>query len=107
MSLSEQHCTPCAGGVEPMPEAAARERLAQLTDWELGEEGRRLRRHWRFRNFVDALAFVNRVGELAEAEGHHPDLKLGYGYVDIELYTHKIGGLHDNDFILAAKIDAL
>ncbi|KAB7619572.1 4a-hydroxytetrahydrobiopterin dehydratase [Alkalilimnicola sp. S0819] len=107
MSLSDQHCTPCQGGVEPMAETAAREHLTALPEWELAEGGRRLRRARDFPDFARALDFVNRVGELAEREGHHPDLALGYGYVRIELYTHKIDGLHENDFILAAKIDRL
>ena len=82
--------------------------LKDLPGWRLTEDGQRIRRAWVAKNFLAAMEFFNRVAELAEAEGHHPDLHLvGYRHVDIELWTHAIGGLSENDFISAAKIDQL
>jgi len=105
--LAQRRCTPCRGGVEPLSEAAARRYLKTLPDWQLTADGRRIERRFGFKTFAQALAFVNEVGRVAEAEGHHPDIQLGWGYATISLQTHKIGGLHENDFIIAAKIDAL
>ncbi len=106
-ALSEKVCTPCQGGVPPLGEAEARRFLDQVPKWELTDQATWLRRSFGFGNFVESLAFVNAVGALAEAEGHHPDITFGWGYADIALQTHKIKGLHENDFILAAKIDGL
>lgn len=105
--LADQHCTACRGGTPPMSRADAAGRVGDLPGWALDEDGRRIERSFKFRNFVQALGFVNRIGEVAEAEGHHPDLALGWGYVRVTLYTHAIGGLHENDFIVAAKINRL
>src|SRR5207237_10284848 len=77
---------------------------AQAPDWELTDDARRIERMFRFRNFRESFAFVQKVGELAETEGHHPDISFGWGYATISLSTKKIKGLHENDFILAAKI---
>lgn len=105
MSLADQKCVPCRGGVPPMEEARAREMLAQLeSGWELNKEGH-LERTYPFKDFAQALAFVNKVGEVAEAEGHHPDLHLAYGKCVVELWTHKIKGLTESDFYMAAKAD--
>lgn len=106
-SLKERSCTPCRGGVAPLDEDAARRYLADLPDWRLASDTKRITREFRFRNFAQALAFVNEVGAIAEAEGHHPDISVGWGYAGFSLQTHKIDGLHENDFILAAKIDAV
>lgn len=103
MSLSKQHCAPCRGGVPPLERAAAERYLKEVPEWTLADD--RIRRRFAFKNFVAAQAFVNRVGELAEQEGHHPDICFGWGYCEVTLYTHKIKGLHENDFIMAAKID--
>jgi 4a-hydroxytetrahydrobiopterin dehydratase len=103
MSLSSQHCVPCRGGVAPLDRAEAERYLTEVPEWTLLED--RIRRRFTFPNFVAAQAFVNRVGELAEEEGHHPDICFGWGYCEVTLYTHKIKGLHENDFIMAAKID--
>jgi 4a-hydroxytetrahydrobiopterin dehydratase len=82
--------------------------LNDLPGWKLTDDGIRIRREWAFKNFVKGIDFINRVAELAEEEGHHPDLHLvGYRNVAIELWTHAIGGLSENDFITAAKIDDL
>ena len=102
--LTQKTCTPCQGGIPPMPEKQARVMLDDVPGWSLTDDAAWLKRHFDFKDFAGALAFVNRIGELAEGEGHHPDICLGYGYVDVTMQTHKIGGLHDNDFILAAKI---
>lgn len=106
--LTRKHCTPCEGGVPPLSGAQVEDFLAALTEWRLTPDGQRIRREWRVRNFAAGLDFFNRVSQLAEAEGHHPDLHLvGYRNVAVELWTHAIGGLSENDFILAAKIDQL
>jgi 4a-hydroxytetrahydrobiopterin dehydratase len=100
------HCTPCTGGVAPLASGAVHERLELVPEWTLGEG--RLRRDFRLKDFRAALAWVNRVGMLAEQEGHHPDFHLtGWNRVGLELWTHAAGGLTDNDFVLARAIDAL
>lgn len=101
-------CVPCEGGVAKYePEVAARQ-IALLPGWRLTHDATRVRRDWTARNFVEAMAFLGKVAELAEAQRHHPDVHLeGYRNVWIEIHTHAIGGLSENDFILAAKIDAL
>ncbi|MDQ2696175.1 MAG: 4a-hydroxytetrahydrobiopterin dehydratase [Pseudomonadota bacterium] len=107
MSLTEKSCVPCRGGVPPMEPKQAEEMLAQVPGWSLTHDATRLERTYKFKNFAAALHFVNQVGRIAEAEGHHPDITFGWGYATVEFYTHKIGGLHDNDFIMAAKSNAL
>ncbi|MFP3938534.1 MAG: 4a-hydroxytetrahydrobiopterin dehydratase [Phycisphaerae bacterium] len=104
--LQQKTCTPCSKGAEPLKGDAIRQRLDQLDGWEAVEE-HHLRKEFSFPDFVSALNFVNRVGDLAEQQGHHPWIHLTYGKVIVELHTHKIDGLHENDFILAAKIDEL
>ncbi len=106
MSLSMKQCVPCRGGVPPLDRDQAENYLQEVPGWNL-VESTRIQRRFKFKNFVEALAFVNRVAELAEREGHHPDIGFGWGYCDVTLYTHKIKGLHENDFIMAAKINAL
>ena len=107
MGLTEKKCTPCQGGVEPMAEAQARDYLEQVPGWELKPGGKAIQRKFKFKNFAQANEFVDRVGELAESEDHHPDITFGYGYATVEISTHKIGGLHENDFIFAAKTNEL
>jgi 4a-hydroxytetrahydrobiopterin dehydratase len=104
-TLAEKTCTPCRGGVPPLARDEALRFQSQVPDWALRDEARRIERTFRFRNFREALAFVQRVGELAEAEGHHPDISFGWGYVTVSLSTKKIKGLHENDFIMASMID--
>jgi 4a-hydroxytetrahydrobiopterin dehydratase len=105
--LCEMKCRACRGGVEPFKGDRIKPYLQQLDgNWQVEEE-KRLVRSFSFPDFAKALAFVNRVGALAEAEGHHPDISLSWGKVKISLMTHKIGGLWESDFILAAKIDTL
>ena len=106
--LAQKHCTPCEGHVEALPREQAQTLAAQVPAWTVAADGKRLRREWRVRDFAAGLDFFRRVGAAAEAEGHHPDLHLtSYRDVAIELWTHAAGGLTENDFILAAKIDEL
>lgn len=106
--LAARRCGPCTAGTPPVEGEELARLLGQLRGWsaDAGEGGaRRLVKQYRFPDFRQALAFVNRVGELAEEEGHHPDIELGWGRVKLTLWTHSIGGLSENDFILAAKAD--
>jgi 4a-hydroxytetrahydrobiopterin dehydratase len=106
-NLVTKTCTPCRGGVPPLTPEEAEEFHRQVPGWEVRDDARRIERTFRFRNFADAFALVQRVGELAEAEGHHPDIGFGWGYATVSLQTKKIKGLHENDFIMAAKVDAI
>ena len=106
--LTRKHCVPCEGGVPALPADQVREYLAAVPDWRLTADRKGIRRVWRVKDFATALDFFNRIGQVAEAEDHHPDLHLtGYRNVAIELSTHAVGGLTENDFIVAAKIDKL
>lgn len=106
--LARRHCRPCEGHTDPLPPDRVRELAAQVPAWAVAPDGRRLRRVWRVMDFAAGLDFFRRVGAVAEAEDHHPDLHLtGYRDVAVELWTHAAGGLTENDFILAAKIDEL
>ena len=103
--LSSKTCTPCRGGIPPLTAAEASGYSRQAPGWALEDDAHRLERSFKFRNFREALDFVTRVGELAEREGHHPDVSFGWGWATISWQTKKIKGLHENDFIMAAKID--
>jgi 4a-hydroxytetrahydrobiopterin dehydratase len=106
--LVAKKCKPCEGGVEPASRQEADQQLKNLNGWRLTHEGQRIRKDWTVKNFMAGMDFFNRVAQVAEDDGHHPDLHLeGYRKVWIELWTHAIGGLSENDFILAAKIDRL
>ena len=107
MSLTAKTCTPCRGGIPPLPRADAEELLAETPGWSLAPDATHIERTFKFPDFASALALVDRVGELAEAEGHHPDISFGWGYCRIVFQTHKIKGLHENDFIMAAKVTDL
>ena len=102
--FAEQHCVPCRGGVPPLQGEALIPYKEQLPGWKIVEE-HHISKSFLFPDFKTALDFVNRVGAVAEQEGHHPDLCLAWGKVDAQIYTHKIRGLTGSDFILAAKID--
>ena len=106
-TLTAKSCTPCKGGVPPLTREEAERLQRQVPQWETQDDARRIERKFKFKNFAEALRFVTKVGELAEAEAHHPDVNFGWGYASVSLQTKKIKGLHENDFILAAKIDAL
>ena len=104
MELAERSCVPCRGGVPPLEAGRIDELLAQLGDgWQLNDAGH-LERAFDYSNFVDALEFANVVGGIAEEESHHPDLHVGWGTCRVEIWTHKIDGLTESDFVLAAKI---
>ncbi|NJN47222.1 MAG: 4a-hydroxytetrahydrobiopterin dehydratase [Candidatus Competibacteraceae bacterium] len=107
MKLSEKSCVPCQGGVPSLSQEEAESLLAQTPGWSLTQEGTRLERRFAFKSFAAALEFVNRVGEIAEQEDHHPDISFGWGYATVVYYTHKIGGLHENDFVMAAKLNTV
>jgi 4a-hydroxytetrahydrobiopterin dehydratase len=105
--LASMVCTPCKGGIPPMEHDEIESHAADLDeDWEVVDD-HHLERVYRFKDFAEALAFTNRVGELAESVGHHPDVELRWGLVKLMIFTHKIGGLHESDFIFAAKADTL
>jgi 4a-hydroxytetrahydrobiopterin dehydratase len=104
--LSSKQCIPCRGGVPPLTAAEIEPLLAQLSGWEVVRQ-HHLKKNYAFSNFAEALEFVNRVGEVAEEQGHHPDICFGWGKVEVTIWTHKIDGLTESDFILAAKIDQL
>lgn len=108
MDLSSKHCVPCEGHEKPFTGSQAEDYLGRVDSWELTDDGiLKVHKKFKFKNFKEALAFVNKVGEIAESEGHHPDVNFGWGKAEITLYTHAIGGLSENDFILAAKINKL
>ena len=107
MSLRDEHCKPCEGGAPPLSTLETEDFIREVDNWTI-EGDQKLEKTLIFKNFREALNFVDKVGETAEAEGHHPDIAIfDYKKVRIELYTHTIGGLSENDFILAAKIDEL
>ena len=104
--LASRECVPCRGGVPPLKGDELQRLSGELGDWSVVNE-HHLSKDFKFRDFAESLAFVNRVGELAEQQGHHPDICFGWGKVEITIWTHKINGLTESDFILAAKIDEL
>jgi 4a-hydroxytetrahydrobiopterin dehydratase len=106
-ALGAKTCKPCRGGVPPLTGEEASALLRETPDWQLGEGNSKIIRTYSVGDFVGALAFVNKVGSLAEDEWHHPDVSFGWGYVTVSLRTKKIKGLHENDFIMAAKIDQI
>ncbi len=105
--IARKTCTPCRGGVPPLTREEAAAYLPQTPGWELLDDGHKLRSEFKFADFRASLDFIDKVGGLAEDEGHHPDICFGWGYASISLQTHKIRGLHENDFIMAAKIGQL
>jgi 4a-hydroxytetrahydrobiopterin dehydratase len=106
--LAARNCAPCGGTIAPLSDQRAAEMLALLPDWRFTLGGKRIARSWRVRDFLTGLDFFRRIALVAEAEDHHPDLHLAnYRDLTVEIWTHAAGGLTENDFILAAKIDAL
>jgi 4a-hydroxytetrahydrobiopterin dehydratase len=106
-TLVSKTCTPCRGGIPPLTREQAQLFHAQTPDWQLRDEARRIERSFWFSNFREALGFVQEIGELAETEGHHPNISFGWGNATVSLQTKKIKGLHENDFIMATKIDQI
>jgi 4a-hydroxytetrahydrobiopterin dehydratase len=105
-ALTRKSCVPCEGGIPALGAGEVTALLEAVPSWRVARGGQRIRREWKAKNFLAAIDFFNRVAALAEGEGHHPDLHLeGYRNVAVELWTHAIGGLSENDFVLAAKID--
>lgn len=107
MSLTGKKCVPCEGGVKPLSAEEIKQLLAKVSGWEVSEGNTKISKRYAYSNFKKSLAFVNKVGEIAETEKHHPDITFGWGYAVIELQTHAINGLHENDFIVAAKINEI
>lgn len=108
MNLSNKKCVPCEGGTKPMTKEESEKYLAEVAGWEIADDGKKISRTFERKDFISALAFINEIGRIAEEEGHHPDVHLtSYKMVTVELQTHTIGGLSENDFILAAKINAI
>lgn len=104
MGLSQKECIPCSGDLPALTEGEAQQLLAQAPGWELHDDARWLKREFSFKNWRDAFAFLGKIDRIAEDAMHHPDVEMGWGYCRVALQTHKIGGLHENDFIIAARI---
>lgn len=107
IKLSKRKCIPCEGDVPPLTEEEAEKLNLELNEWTLIDGAALLAKSFRFPDFKQTMEFVNKVATIAEEQGHHPDMNVSYGGVTIELMTHAIGGLSENDFILAAKIDEI
>lgn len=108
MNLTKKKCIPCEDkSIKPMSRAATRDYVAAVPAWDLAKNAKKITREFLFSDFKTALKFVNAVGKIAEREGHHPDIAIHYNQVVLDLWTHSIGGLSENDFIVAAKIDAM
>ncbi len=105
--LSDKKCVACEGGIDPLTPEQIAVFAPEVPLWKIAEDKRSISRAFTFKDFKQAMAFANKVGDIAESEGHHPDMEIGWGRVGITLTTHAINGLHDNDFILAAKIDLI
>lgn len=105
--LKNQHCKPCEGGVCPLDQEASIDHLDQIPGWQLSKDGKSISRKLKFPGFIETMSFINAMADLSEQEGHHPDFSAGYGYCDVSFTTHAIGGLSENDFICAAKINDL
>ncbi|MGD8379392.1 MAG: 4a-hydroxytetrahydrobiopterin dehydratase [Gammaproteobacteria bacterium] len=106
--LSLKHCVPCEGGVDPFDAEQTNEYLTKLDDdWSVSEDGKEIHRDFKFKGFHRTMGFVNAVAWIANNEGHHPDMEVGYNHCHIHFTTHAIGGLSENDFICAAKVDEL
>lgn len=106
--LTTRKCRPCEGGVAALSLGEAQALMQQLDgDWQLAPDGKSIRREWKFRNFYHAMSFANAAAHIANVEDHHPDMEVGYGYCRLKYNTHAIGGLSENDFICAAKVDAI
>lgn len=106
--LTKKHCIPCEEGGDPISPEKEEELMRKVPDWILIRDGEhKIRRQFKFKTFMDAIEFVNKVAKIAETEGHHPDIYIFYNKVQLDLFTHAVGGLHENDFVMAAKINSV
>ena len=105
--LLKMKCVPCEGGVDPIDRVGAQKYLPNVPGWNLSEDAKKISKEFKFKDFIGAINFVNNVAALSEEEGHHPDIKINYNKVELVLSTHAIGGLSENDFIMATKVDAM
>ncbi len=106
MNLLSKKCIPCEGGMDPLTDVEVRNYMPDVPGWNVSSDSKEISKEYKFKDFIGAINFVNKVAEIAEGEGHHPDIKINYNKVKLTHSTHAIGGLSENDFILAAKIDA-
>lgn len=106
-TLNKKHCVPCEGGMPPLDHEYVQKYAAQVPEWNVSDDEKKITREFAFKDFVEAMKFVNAVAAVAEAEAHHPDIYIFYNKVRFELSTHAMNGLSENDFILAAKIDEI
>jgi 4a-hydroxytetrahydrobiopterin dehydratase len=107
IDLRQKHCVPCEGGMPPLTKEQIAEYSPEAPDWKISDDDKKITKEFKFKDFKEAMAFVNKVADIAESEGHHPDTYIFYNLVRFELSTHAVGGLSENDFILAAKINAI
>jgi 4a-hydroxytetrahydrobiopterin dehydratase len=105
--LTKKKCVPCESGTKPLSLAEAARLLTETPEWTLQDESKKINREFKFKDFIAAMTFVDQVADIAETEGHHPDIHIFYNRVKLELFTHAIKGLSKNDFIVAAKINQL
>ncbi len=107
MNPTKRNCTVCSADIAPISRSEALTRLADIPEWKLADDTTYIERRFAFRNFAVALAFAQKIGQLAEIEGHHPELTIGWGFCNVRLKTNKINGLHENDFIMALRINEM
>jgi|SRR3989338_10026523 len=107
MDLAKRRCVPCEGRTQPLTKEEAEKLSEQVKEWHVSADGKHISKEFTFENFLEAMGFANKITAIAEEQGHHPDLSIGWGRVGVELSTHAIKGLSENDFILAAKIDLI
>jgi 4a-hydroxytetrahydrobiopterin dehydratase len=108
MDLTKKHCVPCEGGTPPFSQEQEDEYMKDTPTWTIDRDNtHKIRKRFSFKNFKETMTFINKVADIAEKEGHHPDICISYNKIDFSLFTHAVGGLSENDFILAAKIDQL
>ena len=105
MDFTQKKCVPCEAGGDPLPDSEVQKSLASIPNWEL--DGKMIHKEFKFQDFKDAMVFVNKVADLAESEGHHPDITIHWNKVRLDLWTHSMNGLSENDFIVASKIDKI
>lgn len=105
--MTQPHCIPCQSAIAPLAIDEAQRRLVHLSGWSLSENGTAITREFAFHNYTQANDFINKIGKIAEQENHHPDIQFGWGYARVSFTTHSIGGLHENDFIMAAYVNKI